>query len=196
MKPARGNIDIYKQKKSGRRKLMAAIGIFTAVALASTAYALGSGWIVMQGVIARTQNIDVRFINARFVGEPRIGEFVVISSADNQKSFTITAQMMMPGDSRRVQFQVVNTGNQAIRLLDIQTKADDPAATGLVITWPDDNPASPDLTNYLLVSGAVSDVFYINIGWDINVPNAPTGLFNTFTLTMNYQNALLPIGGA
>jgi hypothetical protein len=189
------SVNNHKKKCGGRIKLLVAIGVFTAVFLTSTAYALSSGWIVMQGVVSRTENIDVRFANARFVGEPRIGEFVVISSADNQRSFTITAQLMMPGDSREVSFQVINTGNQAIRLLDIQTVQDDPSVTGLMIQWPDENPNSPSLTNYLLVSGATSDTFRIRIEWDANVSNAPTGLFNTFTLTMNYQNALLPIGG-
>ena len=78
----------------------------------------------MQGVVARTENIDVRFVNARFVDTPRIGELVTISSIDNQRSFSITAQLMMPGDYRDVSFQIRNTGNQAVRLLNIQTTAD------------------------------------------------------------------------
>jgi hypothetical protein len=189
------HIDIHKKKQSSRRKLFVAICIFAVIVSASTAYALSSGWIVMQGVVARTENIDVRFVNARFVDTPRIGELVTISSIDNQRSFSITAQLMMPGDYRDVSFQIRNTGNQAVRLLNIQTTADNPAVTGLTVIWPDDNINSPNLTNYLLISGETSDIFIVRIGWDSNLPNAPTGLFNTFSLTMNFQNALLPIGG-
>jgi hypothetical protein len=185
-----------KIKKFGRHKLLIAIGIFAAAALVSSVYAMSSGWIIMQGVVARTENIDVRFVNARFVGTPRIGEFTAISAADSQRSFSITAQLMMPGDVREVAFQIRNTGNQAVRLLNLQSVYEETEISGLSVIWPDDNPDSPDLTNFVLVSGATSDTFIIRIGWDSNYPDVPTGMFKTFTLTMDYQNALLPIGGS
>jgi hypothetical protein len=194
MKLIHNHITTYKKRQSDRRKLVAAICVFTVAALTSTAYALASGWFVMQGVVARTENIDVRFVNANITGTPRIGEQAVISAADDHKSFTITAQLMMPGDSREVTFQVQNTGNQAVRLLNIQTAVENPAESGLAIMWPDDIADSPSLSNFVLVSGATSDTFRIRIGWDANAPNVQTGAFRTFTLTMDYQCALLPLG--
>jgi len=194
VKPFPNLITTYNKRQKGRRKLVVAICIFAFVALASTVYAMGSGWFVMQGVVARTENISVRFVNADFVGVPRIGENVFISAADDHRSFSITTQLMMPGDAREVTFQIQNTGNQAVRLINIQTEADDTATSGLVIFWPDEIADSPNLSNLILVSGATSDLFRIRIGWDPNAVNVPTGTFRNFSLTMNYQSAMLPLG--
>jgi hypothetical protein len=194
VKPFPDPITTFKKRQNGRRKLVVAICVFAVAALASTAYAIGSGWFVMQGVVARTENISVRFVNAGFAGTPRSGEQVFISAADDHRNFSITTQLMMPGDYREVAFQVQNTGNQAIRLINVQTEAEDAATSGLAIFWPDDLANSPNLSNHVLVSGATSDVFRIRIAWDPNAVNVPTGTFRNFSLTMNYQSAMLPLG--
>jgi len=194
MKQTRDSNGQYKTKQSGRRKLLIAICIFASVFFTSTAYAMSNGFFYMQGTVARTENLDARFINARFTDSPRIGEYAAISALDGQRSFSVSAQLLMPGDFREVAFQIRNTGNQAVRLLNLQYVADNPATTGLIIIWPDDNPNSPSLTNYVLVPGVTSDTFFMQIGWDPNLPGVPTGLFNTFSLTLDFQNALLPIG--
>jgi len=181
------------KKKNGRIKLLFAVGLFAAAAIVSTAYALGSGTITMRGVVARTQNIDVRFTNAVFVGGSRTGEHVTISADHDYKKFFISAQLLMPGDFRDVSFQVQNTGNQAVRLLNVQTASDDSASTGLLVLWPDENPSSPNITNYLLMPGAVSDTFLLRVGWDPAAVDVPTGLFRSFSLILDYQNALLPM---
>lgn len=185
--------DLRRKKESTKRRVTFAICIFSVLALVSSVYAAQSGWFVFRGVVARTQNMDVRFANAQFIGLPRNGESIVISTANDYKSFSISAQLMMPGDSRAVQFQVQNIGNQAVRLLNISTTQDNSQTTGLVVQWPDDIPESPNLTNYVLIPESMSDTFLIYISWDSSATSVQAGQFRYFTLTMKYQNALLPI---
>ena len=187
------NYDARQQKRSVRQGAMIAAGVLAALAVVSLGYAAASGALDFYGIAARGEVINVQFANARFLGSMRAGEAISIPAAADYQSLQIEAQLMMPGDSRVVQFQIQNTGNQAVRLLGVRTEMPDTAETGLKISWPDEIPESPTLTNHVLVPGAVSDIFLIYIEWDLAAVNVPSGQYRNFSLTLDYQNALIPL---
>jgi hypothetical protein len=98
----------------------------------------------------------------------------------------------MPGDSRTIQFQIHNTGSQAVRILNIVTTQDD-ISTGLRVQWPDDILESANLSNYVLLPETTSESFLIHINWDASAINVPSGQFRYFGFTLDYQDATLPI---
>jgi len=183
--------DTRRKRRSSRMKLWITIGLFAAVTMASSVYAAENGQFNFQGTAARVDLVDVRFSLAQFSDTPRMGEYSYILAGDNFKVVQISCLLLGPGDTRQVQIRINNVGNQAVRLLNITTSA----APGLAIQWPDDIPESPNLTNAVLVPGAVSDVYLVNITWDPAQPNITTGIFRDFMLTLDYQNAALPIPG-
>lgn len=181
----------YRNKANLKYKIAFIGGFFVILTLLSLVYASNYGWLVFKGTVARTQNMDIRFVNAEFLGLPRAGESVAVSSADDYKTIRLSLQLMMPGDSRAVQFQIQNIGNQAVRLVNIKTSFDSARPDGLIIEFPDEIAESANLKNYVLVSSETSDKFLIYVTWDANAVNLDTGDFHDFTLTFDYENAML-----
>lgn len=183
----------HKAKQAARSKVIVSIAAILVLVLASSAYAASVGWLTFGGTITRTPNLDVRFANASFVGTPRAGESVTISASDDYKKLNISTALIMPGDSRVVQFQIQNMGNQAVRVLNVVASQDDRSSTGLHIEWPDDITTSPNLTNYVILPNATSSTFTMRISWDSSATNVLSGEIRSFSLTVNYQDASLPL---
>jgi hypothetical protein len=188
--------DIYgthRNKQAARSKIITAIAALLTLTLVSSAYAASQGWISFGGTVARTHNMGIRFVNASFAGTPRAGETIIIPAAEDYKRLSIATALIMPGDSRVVHFQIQNTGNQAVRILGIATYQDDRYSTGLHIEWPDDIATSPNLTNYVIIPDSMSSVFTMRINWDLNATNVLSSVIRSFSLTINYQDATLPL---
>ena len=187
------NQQIYKNKANLKYKISFWGCFFIILMFFSSVYAASYGWFVFKGTVARTQHMDIRFVNADFIGSPRIGENITISVVDDYKTISISSQLMMPGDSRAIQFQIQNIGNQAVRLRNIISISASLEQTGLKVEFPDDIMESPNLHNYVLVSNTISDTFLIYISWDATAVNVQSGVFYNFSLTFNYQNALMVV---
>lgn len=183
--------EMYRKKANLKYKLLFVGCFFFIITLISAIYAAEYGWFVFKGSVARTQNMDIRFANAELIGLPRAGESVSISTIDDYKVINISVQLIMPGDSRAIQFQIENIGNQAVRLKDLYAASTAPEITGLIVEFPDDIPESPNLKDYVLVSNETSDHFLIYITWDANATNVESGVFRDFSLTFKYQNAMV-----
>ncbi|MCL2173728.1 hypothetical protein FWH58_00270 [Candidatus Saccharibacteria bacterium] len=187
------SVNIYKRRYSARVKLLIAIMVFAFSFSVSSVYALSTGWLTMTGLAARTEIIQAIFSSANLVGAPRAGETVTISSADADRVINASLLLAGPGDSRTIQFKITNTGNQAIRLLNLSPYVES-SGTGLTVQWPDDIGGTPNLTNYVITPGTTSDTFSIIVGWDVSATNVDTGLFRNFSMTFSFQNASLPYG--
>ncbi|MCL2869817.1 hypothetical protein FWF48_03350 [Candidatus Saccharibacteria bacterium] len=183
-------VDTHRKKRTARTKLLIVIALFVFMFSMSSVYAMATGWLTIQGIAARTEVIQVEFSAVNIVGTLRPGEFTTISAADNNQIINASLLLAMPSDSRTISFSIRNTGNQAVRLLNISTVADT-VGTGLVVQWPDDIAGSPNLTNYVLSPGGTA-TFLTVVGWQAGAYDVDTGLFREFSITFNYQNASLP----
>lgn len=185
--------EIYKNKSNLKYRIILIGSFFIILTLISSIYAANYGWFVLKGTVARTQNMDIRFADAKLIGLPRVGESVTISVVDDYKIINISVQLMMPGDSRAIEFKIQNIGNQAVRLKNIVSMSDSVQNTGLKVEFPDDITESANLKDYVLVSNETSDVFLIYVTWDANATNVQTGVFRDFFLNLEYQNAMVAV---
>ena len=183
-----------KTRKRSTRFSMIITGACLVVFLVSgIVYAATMGTLQINGEVRRksgsgtSTNDAVRFYDASFVGGRRTGEAISIPAITDFQSMNIVAQLLQPGDTRTIQFRVINAGTTAVRLRDVQTSAET-SNTGLAVAWPDQIANSANLTNFVLLPGNISNTFLIQLSWNTTQPGVTTGVFRHFALSVMYED--------
>ena len=150
------------------RGLLIAIAIFIVLLSTGIVYAVEYGTLTFTGRVARTYvlNLDLTSVT---VGAPRPGEIVEIADV-NKKSMFFNLLLIEPGDSRTITFHILNTGNMAARLGNLNT-SDPDISTVLVVTW-------PSLDDILIMPGQNAGPFTVTVTWDAGAQNVISGSVN------------------
>ena len=150
------------------KKLLLAAVILFIVLFTGVVYAAESGSLTFTGRVARTSILDLELENIS-LNDIRFGEIVETADA-NKKSMRFYVLLTQPGDTRIINFNIVNAGNMAARLQELDVVTPE-ASAGVAITW-------TPLANLVIMPGESAGPFAVTITWDIEEQNLPSGSFD------------------
>ena len=133
--------------------------------LMSVVYAVESGTLTFTGYVARTTILNLELSDLA-IDAPRPGETLEFADT-TKKGMRINVLLIEPGDTRIVTFYILNSGNMAARLGNLNTTTPDPS-TGVVITW-------PPLDNIVVLPGQRAGPYTVTVIWDVSAQTAPAG---------------------
>lgn len=126
----------------------------------SIVYAALVGRLNVLGTVQGGTNIDAIITTQRFADGS--GDKDSISLSSDLKTLNFTVFLDDAESEKTIQFKVKNTGNENLKLAALTNKVAPDPATGITVTWPDDDLA--DVTS--LAADAETDVFSITVTWD------------------------------
>ena len=150
------------------KSLLSASAILFTALLTGIVYAAEAGALTFTGRVARTSILDLELQNISLNGT-RFGEFVELAD-ENKKSMHFYVLLIEPGDTRTISFNILNSGNMAAKLEDLDVVTPD-LSTGLGVEW-------TPLDSLIIMPGESSGPFSLTVYWDISEPDLISGSYD------------------